>query len=54
MKVAKLDKKDQIIEQLNQEIEGLKCQIDEQAKIIAAQSERLAFLEPIEAMVVEL
>ena len=54
MKVAKLDKKDQIIEQLNQEIERLERQIDEQAKIIATQSERLAILEPLEAKVVEL
>ena len=54
MKIAKLDKKDQIIEQLNQEIERLERQIDEQAKIIAAQSERLAILEPLEAKVVEL
>ena len=40
MKIAKLDKKDQIIERLNQEIERLERQIDEQAKLIAAQSER--------------
>ena len=54
MKIAKLDKKDQIIERLNQEIERLERQIDEQAKLIAAQSERLAILEPLEAKVVEL
>ena len=54
MKIAKLDKKDQIIEQIRQENEHLKLQIEEQAKIIAAQSERLVILEPLEAKVVEL
>jgi len=54
MKIAKLYKKDQIIEQLRQENEHLKLQIEEQAKTIAAQRMRLTVLEPLEAKVVEL
>ena len=54
MKIAKLDEKDQIIEQLKQEIERLERQLDEQTKIIAAQIARLAVLEPLEPKVVEL
>ena len=54
MKIVKLDEKDMLIEQLKQEIERLKRQLEEQDKVIAAQIARLAILEPLEAKVVEL
>ena len=55
MKIVKLlDEKDMLIEQLKQEIERLKRQLEEQDKVIAAQIARLVILEPLEAKVVEL
>ena len=54
MKIAKLDEKDMLIEQLKQENECLKRQLEEHGQVIAAQIARLAILEPLEAKVVEL
>ena len=54
MKILKLDEKDMLIERLKQENERLKRQLEEQGKVIAAQTARLAILEPLEAKAVEL
>ena len=51
MKIVKLDEKDMLIEQLKQEIERLKRQLEEQDKVIAAQIARLVILEPLEVKV---